>query len=119
MRRIDLPEIEDWAGCPRWIRDAMTGYLQVALEMGRPYHGVVPRLAELLRESGTSRVLDLASGGGGPWFSLRDALLREGVEAEVTLTDLAPNRDAAGRFQEVAGVGYHREPVSALAIPSS
>lgn len=35
--RIDAPEIEDQPGFPTWLRDAMTGYLQVVVEVARPY----------------------------------------------------------------------------------
>jgi hypothetical protein len=119
MQRIDLPEIEDWRGCPAWVRDAMTGYLQTVIELSRPYAVVAGHLAALLRERGTPKVVDLASGAGGPWPLLLDALRGEGVEAEVTLTDLNPNLRAAGELERATGVTYHREPVSALAVPSS
>jgi hypothetical protein len=33
MKRWNLSEIEDWAGLPAWLRDAMTGYLRVAIEV--------------------------------------------------------------------------------------
>ena len=119
MRRVDLPEIEDWRGCPAWVRDAMTGYLQTVIGMSRPYAVVTRQLAALLRESETSSVVDLASGGGGPWPFLVDALRDEGVEAQVTLTDLQPNLRAAEELEGAKGLTYRREPVSALAVPSS
>jgi len=97
----------------------MTGYLKVVIEMSRPYAVVTGHLAGLLRESKTSHIVDLASGGGGPWPLLLDALRREGVEANVTLTDLRPNLQAAEGLEGATGVTYRREPVSALAIPSS
>jgi hypothetical protein len=119
MRRVDLPEIEDWQGCPTWVRDAMTGYLQGVIEMSRPYAAVTGHLAALLRESKTSSIVDLASGGGGPWPFLLNELRGEGVEAHVTLTDLKPNLQAAEGLEGARGVTYRREPVSALAIPPS
>ncbi len=97
----------------------MTGYLQAVIEMSRPYAVVAGQLGALLRESKASSVIDLASGGGGPWPGLLDALRKEGVEAQVTLTDLKPNLRAAEQLEGVTGVTYHREPVSALAVPSS
>lgn len=119
MNRIGLPEIADLPWCPAWVRDAMTGYLQTVIEISRPYGVVAVRLATLLRESTTTRVVDLASGGGGPWPSLVDALHEEGVAAQVTLTDLKPNLRAADLLESLDGVAYLREPVSTLAIPSS
>lgn len=119
MRRVDLPEIEDWRGCPAWVRDAMTGYLQAVIEMSRPYAVVAGQLAALLRESKASSVVDLASGGGGPWPSLLDALRYEGMEPQVMLTDLKPNLRAAEQLEGATGVTYCLESVSALAVPSS
>lgn len=119
MRRVDLPEIEDWQRCPAWVRDAMTGYLQAVIETSRPSAVVTGHLAALLRESETSTIVDLASGGGGPWASLLDALRNEGVKVQVTLTDLKANLQAAEQLAGVPGVAYRREPVSALAVPHS
>ena len=97
----------------------MTGYLQTVIEVSRPYAVVTEPLAALLRESRTSSVIDLASGGGGPWPFLLDALHQEGVEANVTLTDLRPNLRAAEALERTTGVTYRREAVSAMAIPPS
>lgn len=110
---MDLP------ACPTWVRDAMTGYLQTAIEATRPYAVVAPHLAEFLRSGATSRIVDLASGGGGPWPALLDTLRDEGTEANVTLTDLEPNRRAADRLRGVQGVTWVETPVSALDVPAS
>jgi len=90
----------------------MTGYLQTVISKARPYAVAAEPLAELLREAGERRVVDLASGGGGPWPGLADELRARGVEVEVTCTDLYPNADAASRLR------FHPAPVSALAVPA-
>jgi hypothetical protein len=96
----------------------MTGYLQVAIGLAKPYTVVVPVLEALIRKSGESRVLDLASGGGGPWPGLVNELkTRLGKYVTVTLTDIQPNLTAATELDRLPGVSYRREPVSALAIP--
>jgi hypothetical protein len=117
MRRIDLPEIEDQPGFPAPLRDAMTGFLRVVLGVTNPYSVAAPALAELLRDQPSRRVLDLASGGGGPWPDLIEALAREGIAAEVALSDLHPNLEAGRRLEAIAGLSYRREPLSALAVP--
>lgn len=38
--------------------------------LSKPYATVAPALAELVHESGQNRIVDLASGGGGPWPEL-------------------------------------------------
>lgn len=118
MPRLNLPEIEDVAGLPDWIRDAITGYLRVALELGRPYAAVTPTLAALIREGDHTSIVDLASGGGGPWPHLSNALGEAvGRPVAVTLTDLRPNAAAAADLEQLPGLHYERQPVSALDIP--
>jgi hypothetical protein len=118
MNRITLPEVEDSGRLPRWLRDAMTGYLQVAIGLGKPYAVVAPALANLIRTSGGDHVVDLASGGGGPWPGLVEGLKSEmGAYPTVTLTDIQPNLAAATELERLPGVSYRRAPVSALAVP--
>ena len=114
MRRIDLPEIEDSPACPAWLRDAMTGYLQTVTERVEPYAATLPVLRELLGSGSGTRILDLASGSGGPWPGLIDQL----EDVHVTLSDIAPPRDAVGRFQDHARLQYRPTPVSALNPPN-
>ena len=113
MRRIDLAEIEDSPACPAWLRDAMTGYLQTVTERVEPYSATAPVLRDLFASGSGTRVLDLASGSGGPWAGLIDQL--EGVR--VTLSDIAPPADAVERFQHRTRLEYLPMPVSALHPP--
>ncbi len=118
MNRLSLPEIEDSPRLPRWLRDAITGYLQVAISVGKPYAVVTPLLAELLRGSADRSVVDLASGGGGPWPELMASLKATlGAHPSVTLTDIQPNLRAAAAIDARPGLSYRREPVSALNVP--
>lgn len=117
MKRIDLGELEDQPWWPRWARDAMTGFLQEVMAFSGQYRVCAPRIAALLRETGEDRVVDLASGGGGPWPWLLPLVRQEGVLARVTLTDLYPNRAAAEALERVEGLRYHPAPVSATAVP--
>lgn len=118
VRRLDLGEIEDQPWCPRWVRDAMTGFLQEVMAVSGQYRVCVTRIARLLRESGEDTVVDLASGGGGPWPWLIDELRREGVSARLVLTDLYPNTAAAAALAGIEGARYHPAPVSATAVPA-
>lgn len=119
MQRLILPEIEDSACLPGWLRDAMTGYLQVAIGFGKPYVVVVPVLVELIRKSGENRIVDLASGGGGPWPSFHEELKKRlGEYPTVTLTDIQPNLSAAATLERLPQVAYCRRPMSALEISS-
>jgi hypothetical protein len=116
MSRLDLIELEDLPWFPDWLRDPMTGYLKVVIDLTRPYDVCAPVIARALRDAGLHGILDLASGGGGPWPGLREAIGREGVDATVTLSDMHPNRHAAERLDGVPGITYRRAPVSALEV---
>jgi len=117
MARVNLPELADQPWWPAWARDGMTGYLHEIIKRARPYSLAVPHLARLLRESGTIHIIDLCSGAGGPWPSLRQDLEAAGVAVEVLCTDLSPNRAAAHRLDHAEGVRYHVVPVSATSVP--
>jgi hypothetical protein len=96
----------------------MTGDLQAAISLGRLYAVVTPILADLLRSRGDAHVVDLASGGGGPWPALVEHITSGlGRPPSVTLTDLQPNLAAAIEWERLPGVSYRRHSVSVLAVP--
>lgn len=113
--RLSLIELEDLSWWPRTLRDAMTGYLQEVISRSRPYAPAAEILTRMLQDAGTSRIVDLASGGGGPWRTLLGDLQARGVEAEVTCTDLYPS----SARHALEGVLYLAEPLSALDVPPS
>ena len=120
MRRLQLMEVEDQPWCPAPIRDAMTDYLQFVLNAARPYRAVIPHLREAVREAGTRDIVDLCSGGGGPWAGLLPEL-NAGLDApvHVRLTDRFPNLDAWQRLRQRVGpaVDFEPEPVDATRVP--
>jgi hypothetical protein len=107
--RLHLFEWNDQPWLPETLRRAETEYLAKVLEVTRPFAPLAPKLAELAARS-SHRVVDLASGSGGPWRTLRDDVAAAGGAPEVTFTDLYPTpRTAHGR--------YELEPVDARAVP--
>ena len=96
MPRLHLIEIEDQAWCPRLLRDGATDYLAAVMRVARVYDGVAPMLAEAVAKSGATTIVDLCSGGGGPWATLAPALETLGARVDLVLTDLSPNVDALG-----------------------
>jgi hypothetical protein len=121
MRRLHLIELHEQPWLPRALRDVATDLLRIGIEAGRIYHPILPLLAQAIRASGETSILDLCSGGGGPIPTLRRALAAEcGLDVPAHLSDLAPN---LARFEQIAGdeagrVDHVREPLDATRVPA-
>jgi hypothetical protein len=120
MRRFHLLEIEDQPWCPEFLRTAITDFLRVLMEWFAPYAAAAPLLARALTRVGETDIVDLCSGGGGPW---RDLLRRipsaGGPDVRVRLSDLYPNYAAYARLGRLCGarIAAEPEPVDATAVP--
>jgi hypothetical protein len=117
MRRLQLFELHDCSWCPKAIRNGLTDFLEIATEILDTYGPVRRRVREALSRSGSSEVVDLCSGAGGPWVHwLRKGLL----PARVTLTDRLPNLEARQRLIEtgIRGLDYRAEPLDATRVPA-
>jgi hypothetical protein len=120
LRRIHFIEIHDQAWVPESARDAVTDALQFVFNLARLYAPIVPRLHQTLLRAGTNRVVDLCSGGGGPWLWMqRDFDANENFPVEVCLTDKYPNRTAMERVRKFSGgqIQYEAQPVDVTKIP--
>lgn len=120
MKRLHLIEIEDQPWCPRVIRDYATDYLQFATVATKAYASVMPLLADALKRTDSRRILDLCSGGTGPWLDLLPMLRAAGVDASIRLTDKYPNREAFERASREShgAITRHFEPVDARTVPA-
>ena len=99
----------------------MTDFLRFLMETFAPYRGAAPLLARALGRVGDTRIIDLCSGGGGPWLDLVHRIPTEGGPVpHVVLTDWFPNRAAFARLQEMSGgaIAGDPDPVSATAVPA-
>jgi hypothetical protein len=116
--RFHLFELEDQPWFPATIRDLATDYLRFVESKAGLHRPVVPLLADALRESKATRVIDLCAGGGGPVLALRSGLVREGVDVPFLLTDKYPNLPA---FEALAakdgGIKGHSASVDATNVP--
>jgi len=119
MRRLHLFEIEDQAWCPATIRDLVTDYLHFVQTATSLHRTITPLIQEALKASGTTRIVDLCSGGSGPLPAVIADLNQAGTNATATLTDLFPNVLAFQRIANASNgtIGYVDAPVDARAVP--
>jgi hypothetical protein len=120
--RLQLLELEDQAWFPDVIRAGMMDYLRFMISLLHTYRPIVPLLAEGLRRTNQTQVLELGAGAGGGtedvWQTLRQ---QPGLaDVRIMLTDLYPQpaawADIARRTQ--GAISGTPEPVNALAVPS-
>ena len=119
MRRTELQEIHDHPKFPGLLRDLVTDALQALWEFGNSYEPALGRLLEGMDHTGTSEILDLCSGGGGPWLRLvREPALQGASQITIRLTDKYPNQ---GAFEQASAksplLKYEVDPVDATQIP--
>jgi hypothetical protein len=119
VRRRQLVEIEDLAWCPRAVRDGGTDWLGFMANTTRLFSAVAPKIRAGMDATGTSSVLDLCSGGGGPWLTLEPELAKSGP-VNVVLSDLYPNIEALSdlRTRSRGRLGFQTTPVDATDVPA-
>ncbi len=114
MGRAHLIEIHEQSWCPSPVRDGATDFLRFFVATFHPYAAVAERLLAAARSSSPGGgVVDLCSGGGGPWPRLLEGLQAE-ERPRVVLTDFFPNT-RAGEL-ETEWLSYRLEPVDARAV---
>jgi hypothetical protein len=141
MRRIQFIEIHEQAWCPTSIRDGLTDALQFGFNLLHVYAPVAPLLESALNatqnqtdsvspEHGRS-IVDLCSGGAGPWLDLSRRLNRQSLKSDGTgreapqvdtriwLTDKYPNLRAFQKVKEASGnrITFYPGSVDAMNVP--
>ncbi len=118
MARFDLPELMDQPWLPRWLRDGITDALRDAGWLFPVFRVVDPVLRDLLELAPSRRLVDLASGGGGPALDSFADLQAMGAATALVLTDLHPNLAAFARACETPGVTHVAHSVDASLVPA-
>lgn len=120
LKRVSIGEVHDQPWCPGVIRDGVTDFLQYAATRWGQYTPVLPTLCYFLQRVEAPRVVDLCSGGCGPWQRLYGTVSRAfGPSFRIVLTDRYPNLAAFRAAHELSGgvLSFRDEPVDACAIP--
>jgi hypothetical protein len=113
-------EFHDQKWFPNDLRDGVTDGLQFTLSLGRVYRPIVPLLNKAVEASRAKRIVDLCSGGGGPWLWLCRLLrVSGGRNIEVCLTDKYPNIAAFENAKRKTGCRVTSNPgcVDAASLP--
>lgn len=119
MDRKPWFELHDSPRFPRFLRDMVTDGLEHTWNVMGSYRCIAPLLRQAVAESGTRQVVDLCSGGGGPWLSLAPELKgAQGQPLGIVLTDKFPNLTAFARTRAISGgrIQFSSEPVDARAV---
>lgn len=120
LKRQSLGEIHDQPWCPRVIRNAVTDFLQYSTNHWGQYTPLVPTLCYFLQRVDAKRIVDLCSGGSGPWQRLYGTISRAfGESFRIVLTDRYPNLAAFRLAGELSGgvIDFVEEPLDACSLP--
>ncbi|WP_191906271.1 class I SAM-dependent methyltransferase [Hymenobacter baengnokdamensis] len=119
--RLRLFEFEDLPWFPAVIRAGQMDYLRFMISGLGTYRPVAPLLAEGLRRTGQTQLLELGAGAGGGTETVLAALRHQQLpNVSITLTDLYPQPAAwADVSRRTSGaIQGHSAPVDALAVPA-
>ncbi len=141
MRRVQFIELHEQSWFPSSLRDDVTDAMQFGFNLLHAYAPTAPLLQSVIdsggyrtnhgqpstsQSSATQSIVDMCSGGGGPWLDLaRQLQCREAAGdsagLQVWLTDKYPNLDA---FQSVSAssdhhITFYPEPVDAMKVPGT
>jgi hypothetical protein len=119
MQRKEWFEFHDHRLFPGFLRDLVTDALEAIWIRTHIYRVIVPRLQAAMAEAGTQRIVDLCSGGGGPWQRLQAEFSSDKrSRLTILLTDKYPNSEAVTRMRARNGMAFHAIPVDAMRIPA-
>lgn len=121
MERLQLFEIQDFPWCPRIFRDSLTSLMRWSIDLLHVYDPILPLLKQLTEHARTLQIIDLCSGGAGPWSRLGASLDRlTEAPVRVLLTDKYPNIDAFQWVKQQSGgrVDFTLESIDATSVPA-
>jgi hypothetical protein len=96
-----------------------TDYLQFVATLGSGHKNLIPLFIKAMQHARTTEIVDLCSGGTGPWIRLQEQFKQAGLCVSIKLTDKYPNPEAVQKWSETSrqGIEYLAEPVDAMQVP--
>ncbi len=119
MRRVQFIELHDQPWFPSSLRDYVTDALQFGFNLFKVYAPIAPVLQRVADSTGSRSIVDMCSGGGGPWLDLCRRLHGNPPALHIWLTDKYPNLGAFQNVRAASADGIHFYPgsVDAMAVP--
>jgi len=119
MRRIQFVELHEQPWFPGLLRDQVTHALQHGINLFNVYAPAAPLIQSLLDLAPTPTVIDVCSGGGGPWLGLSQAMRTDGTALQISLTDKYPNLTALECMRTASGnrIVFRRDSIDAMEVP--
>ena len=120
MQRRRFGEIGDKLWLPSIFRNIMTDILGFIVLKYQIYVPVIPLIKEVMAHIKTDKIIDLCSGGSGPWSQILVQLQQQQESVSVTMTDKYPNIQAFEKIKERSGgrIQYMAEAVDATNVPA-
>lgn len=128
MRRVQFIELHEQSWFPSSLRDDVTDAVQFGFNLLRAYAPIAPLLQNVIdstknETSDTQSIIDMCSGGGGPWLDLSRKLkgrnTQKSTGLQILLTDKYPNLEAFQRISASSGhhICYYPDSVDAMKVP--
>jgi hypothetical protein len=129
MHRVQFIELHEQPWFPSSLRDNVTDAVQFGYNLIKAYAPTAPLLQSVIDSTGDvsgarQSIVDMCSGGGGPWLDLSPNLhSRNGEEGsaglQILLTDKYPNLEAFESVSASSGnrITFYPDPVDAMNVP--
>ncbi len=118
MRRVQFIELHEQGWFPQAVRDEITDMLEFGLNVSNAYASAAPLLQQTLHSTRSHFVIDLCSGGGGPWAGLSRRLQGNAQALQICLTDKYPNLKAFEKTEAMSGdITFHPGSIDATNVP--
>jgi hypothetical protein len=121
VRRIQFIELHEQAWFPSFLRDEVTDALRAGLSRFKAYTPIAPLLRKVLECTQSRSIVDMCSGGGGPWQDFARELQGDGrASLRIQLTDKYPNFRAFQNVQAASEnqIEIYPRPVDAMDVPA-
>ncbi len=118
LPRIHAFEWEDQRWFPSFLRDCMTDFLEFIARIAKMYRPLPDRIGSALADKENKSILDLASGGGGPWHQITPSLIELHPDVKIILSDFYPNLKAFRKLKErfPNNIEFIEQPVDATNV---